>query len=41
MQEKWIGDYGDRETAVSQKRVEDAERVIMQYQEDMKNAEQE
>jgi len=36
-EEKWIKDYVDRETAVTRKRVQDAETVIMPLQEDMRN----
>ena len=37
--EKWINDYVERETAVSRKRVEDAETAITQQQEDTTKAE--
>jgi len=37
--ERWIEDYVGRETAVARKRVEDAETVIEQEQDDMRNAE--
>jgi len=37
--EPWIGDYVERETAVTRKRVQDAETVIMQKEEDMRHAE--
>jgi len=36
--EIWIEDYVDRETAVARKQVQDAERAILQEQEDMWNA---
>jgi len=37
--EQWIEDYVERETAVARKRVEDADAVVQQEQEDMKYAE--
>jgi len=37
--EKWVEDYVERETAGARKRVGDAEAVVQQEQEDMKNAE--
>ena len=37
--EQWIKDHVERETAVARKRVEDAETVIKQKQEDMSNVE--
>jgi len=37
--EKWIEDYVERETSGARKRVEDAEAVVQQEQEDMKHAE--
>jgi len=37
--EQWIEEYVERETAVARKRVEDAETVIKQREEDMSNVE--
>ena len=37
--EQWIEDYVERETAVARKRVEDAETVSKQKQEEMSNVE--
>jgi len=37
--EKWIEDYVERETAGARKRVEDAEEVVQQEQDDMTHAE--
>jgi len=36
---KWIDDYVDRETAVAEKRVQDAETAIMEEQEHIRNVE--